>query len=89
MNIVWDENKNTLLKQTRNVSFEDAADIIVNHAEIARIKNPVHEGQVYFVVRLHDYIHLVPAVIRDDGEIALKTIFPSRKYNKLYGGNDE
>jgi uncharacterized DUF497 family protein len=88
MDIVWDEDKNRLLKQTRNVSFEEVANILRNHSEVTIIGNPVHKGQVYIIVKLHEYIHVVPAVISDSGEVALKTIFRSRKYNKIYGGTN-
>jgi uncharacterized DUF497 family protein len=89
VDIVWDEKKNTLLKETRGVSFEEVDAILKRHGEIAQMDNPAREGQVYFIVNLHDYVHVVPAVISDDGIIALKTIFPSRKYNKLFGGKHD
>jgi uncharacterized DUF497 family protein len=85
VSILWDEQKNMLLKKTRNVSFERAAMIIQNHEEIEVLENPVHIGQVYYIVNLNDYIHVVPAVVNADGNIVLKTIFPSRKYHKRFG----
>jgi uncharacterized DUF497 family protein len=89
MYIVWNESKNELLKATRGVSFEEVAQILEDKQEIALIKSPVRVGQEYYIVRLHNYIHVVPAVINADGEITLKTIFPSRKYEKIYGGNND
>jgi hypothetical protein len=86
VNIVWDEEKNALLKITRKLDFECVAGIIQNHEEITVLENPAHDGQVYYIVKLDDYVHVVPAVIDTDGKIALKTIFPSRKYQKLLGG---
>ena len=86
MNIVWDESKNELLKVSRGVSFEEVAQILQNHAEVDVVVNPTRAGQLYYVVQLHDYIHLVPFLVNRDGQIVLKTIFPSRKFEKLYGG---
>jgi len=86
MNIVWDEAKNNLLKKTRGVSFELAAHVIRNRDEITILENPAHKGQIYYIMRLNNYVHVVPALINDADQIVLKTIFPSRKYHKLYGG---
>ncbi|MDR1785904.1 MAG: BrnT family toxin [Spirochaetaceae bacterium] len=87
MDIVWDEAKNRLLKRTRGVSFELAAQVIRNHREIAILENPVRPGQIYYIMPFNDYIHVVPALINEAEQIVLKTIFPSRKYQKVYGGN--
>ncbi|GBR75001.1 toxin BrnT [Candidatus Termititenax aidoneus] len=87
MEIIWDENKNKLLKKTRGISFEEVEKILLAGQELDFIENPAHEGQAYYVVNLNDYIHIVPALINEAGQIVLKTIFPSRKYKKIYGGN--
>jgi uncharacterized DUF497 family protein len=89
VDIIWDEHKNSLLKQTRDVCFEQVAAIIRNHAEVDRFVSPTHDGQDYYIVNLNNYTHVVPVVINSNGQIALKTIFPSRKYHKLYGGNND
>jgi hypothetical protein len=88
VDIVWDEAKNSLLKRTRKVSFELAARVIRNHEEIDILENPARKGQIYYIMRLNDYTHIVPALINDEEQIVLKTIFPSRKYHKLYGGKN-
>ena len=87
MEIVWDKEKNKLLKKTRGVCFEDVEKILFAQQEIDFIENLTHKGQAYYVVELNNYIHLVPALINESGQIVLKTIFPSRKYNKIYGGS--
>ena len=87
MEIIWDEEKNKLLKKTRGVCFEDVEKVLFAQQEIDFIENPTHEGQAYYVVELNNYIHLVPALINEQGQIVLKTIFPSRKYNKICGGS--
>jgi uncharacterized DUF497 family protein len=84
--IIWDENKNELLKSERNICFEEAAEIIINKQEIDLIENPVRQGQAYYIIKLNGYIHVVPAVINKKNQIVLKTIFPSRKFQKKYGG---
>ena len=49
-----------------------------------RVKYP---NQRIFVVRLLDYVYLVPFV-EDQGSFFLKTIIPSRKATKQYLGVD-
>ena len=89
MEIVWDEAKNELLKKIRSVSFEEVEKIFLLGQEIDFIENPARQGQAYYVVNLNNYIHIVPAFINKAGQIVLKTIFPSRKYKKIYGRSAE
>ncbi|MFA5929037.1 MAG: toxin [Candidatus Margulisiibacteriota bacterium] len=86
MEIVWDKAKNAILQEKRNVRFEDVAEKIINNDYLALLEHPVKHGQVYYLISLHDYVHVVPAVINRQEQIVLKTIFPSRKFNKIYGG---
>jgi uncharacterized DUF497 family protein len=88
MEIIWDEGKNDLLKGERKISFEEVAEIILNKQEIDLIENPVRDGQAYYIVKLNNYIHVVPAIINKNNQIVLKTVFPSRKFHKIYGGNE-
>ena len=39
-----------------------------------------------FIVRFKGYIYVVPFKIDEDDNIVLKTAYPSRKFNKKYGG---
>ena len=87
MKIIWDEEKNDLLKRERKISFEEVAEIILNRQEIDLIENPIRDGQAYYIVKLNNYIHVVPAIINKNNQIVLKTVFPSRKFNKLYGSD--
>ena len=87
MKIIWDEDKNEVLKQTRGVSFEEIAGIIMEKRYVDIIKNPARTGQRYFVLRMRDYTWIVPFVVDNDEVIVLKTTFPSRKYHKQYGGS--
>jgi uncharacterized DUF497 family protein len=84
--IIWDELKNQRLIVERGVSFEEVAEILLNKEHVDIIENPAHPNQNYFIVKLNNYIHVVPFVLDEDKRIILKTIFPSRKFNKIYGG---
>ncbi len=86
MRIGWDEAKNQWLITERYVCFEDAAFCILNNQVLDVLKNPSRPGQFYFIMTLNDYTHVVPFVIRQNEDIFLKTIFPSRKFHKKYGG---
>ena len=88
MRFLWDEEKNQRLIAERGVRFEDVVTCILEDRIIATIKNPNRIGQFYLVLKLNDYIHVVPFIINDNEEMILKTIIPSRKYQKKYGGNE-
>ena len=85
MDVLWDEAKNRKLKETRGVSFEDVAQVILDKKYLAILENPVHPTQRIFVVSYKAYTYVVPFIIDDDGNMILKTVFPSRKFHKLYG----
>ena len=82
----WDSKKNELLKQERDISFEDIIvaiddghllDILIHH-------NPRrYPHQKIFVVAVSSYAYLVPFV-EDEEKIFLKTIIPSRKATYTY-----
>ncbi len=91
MNFKWDVEKNKLLKSERNVCFEDVIALIYEDKVLDIIVHPNREKyphQQIYIVRIQGYVDMVPYVKNDD-EIWLKTIVPSRKMNKLYkGAND-
>lgn len=82
----WNNDKNSELKRTRNVCFEqvvlhieqgDLLDIL-QHPNKARYPN-----QKVLVVKIIDYVYAVPCV--EDGIVRfLKTIIPSRKLTRDY-----
>ena len=86
MRFIWDEDKNQRLLAERGVRFEEVVACILENKIIATIKNPNRSGQFYLIIKLNDYIHLVPFIINDNEEMVLKTIFPSRRFHKKYGG---
>lgn len=82
----WNEEKNELLREERQVSFEDVVFHIEQGFLLDVLEHPNQEkykGQQLFVVQIDEYAYLVP-FIEDDREIFLKTIIPSRKATKKY-----
>ena len=82
----WNEEKNELLKEERQISFEDVVFYIEQGFLLDVLEHPNQEkdqGQKIFVVQIDEYAYLVPFV-EDEHEIFLKTIIPSRKATKKY-----
>ena len=84
--IIWDENKNIKLKLERNISFEQIAEILLEEKYLDILEHPKRDNQNIFVVEINEYIYAVPFTIDEDENIILKTAFPSRKLNSIYGG---
>lgn len=83
MEIVWSASKNRRLKSTRGVSFDDVIDMLLEKKYLAVLKNPSRPAQWVFILRYRDYTYVVPFAIEGE-KIVLKTVFPSRKFHKLY-----
>ena len=82
----WNEDKNELLKEERQISFEDVVFYIEQGFLLDVLEHPNQEkyqGQKIFVVQIDEYAYLVPFV-EDEREIFLKTIIPSRKATRRY-----
>lgn len=86
----WNPEKNELLRQNREISFED----IVFHIEAGDAvdifdhpNQSKYPGQKIIVVCVEDYAYLVPFVETDE-ELFLKTIIPSSKATKKYLGEE-
>jgi len=91
MNFKWNIEKNRLLKEERNVCFEDVVALIEEGKVLEIIRHPNTERyphQKIYLVLLNGYVHMVPYV-RTEKEIFLKTIIPSRKMHRLYKGGEE
>ena len=86
MKIIWDDEKNHKLMKERGISFDKIAALILEKKYHAILKNPSREDQQIFVIPFLDYTYVVPFIIDDNQNIVLKTVFPSRKYHKIYGG---
>jgi len=84
--IRWSDEKNSLLKKMRNVSFEDVENAIMNDQILDII--PHHNQEKYshqelMIIEIQNYTYYVPFVMNEE-EIFLKNIIPSRKYHKKY-----
>jgi len=86
MQIIWDSEKNRKLILERGISFEKFAELILENKYHAVLKNPSRKEQKIFVIPFLDYTYVVPFIIDTNQNIVLKTVFPSRKYHKIYGG---
>jgi len=86
MQIRWSDEKNSILKQTRKVSFEDVENAIMNDNILDIVPHHNQEKfshQELMIVWIHNYTYYVPFVMNEE-EIFLKNIIPSRKYHKKY-----
>ena len=84
--IQWDGEKDTQLRATIGISFEDIAPYILQGDILDVYDHPNQErypGQQFFVVQTETYVYLVPFVEKD-GQVFLKTIIPSRKAKRKY-----
>ncbi|MBF0260110.1 MAG: toxin [Desulfamplus sp.] len=79
----WNNQKNQILKRERAISFEEVVLLIQSGQIIDVLENPVKPNQKLYILSIDDYAYVVPFVENDE-EIFLKTIFPSRKFTKLY-----
>jgi uncharacterized DUF497 family protein len=89
VNIIWDEEKKARLKKERGISFDEVAELIVGKKYVGIVKHPKRPHQRVFLLPIQGYIHAVPFVIDAESNIVLKTVFPSRKFHKEYGGSNE
>ncbi len=85
--VVFNEEKNQLLKATRGIGFDEVLHLIKSGdlLDDKEHPNPLRKHQRLYVVRVEEYAYVVPYVKNQEKkEIFLKTIYPSRKYTKLY-----
>jgi len=74
------EQHRTLLDDPR-----DAQDgLVLAVVKLARLENVARPEQMVFVLRFKAYTYVVPFVIDSKGNFVLKTVFPSRKFHRLY-----
>ncbi len=87
MSFFWDEEKNKKLKEERGISFERIVISIEEGHIVDILENPNKEkykNQMILLIDIENYIFCVPCIFEKNGDICLKTIFPSRKYISLY-----
>lgn len=86
---VWSDAKDRKLRSERGIGFLDVVEAIAAGGLLDVLEHPdaaKYPEQKIFVVRLRAYVYLVPFV-ENEREIVLKTIIPSRKATRDYGGN--
>ena len=77
--IRWNLLKNERLKKTRGASFED----LLNAKLINVVEHNKYPNQKIMLFEYKKYIWAIPFVEENDFYF-LKTLFPSRKYTKIY-----
>jgi uncharacterized DUF497 family protein len=80
----WNKDKNQQLQEQRGITFEEIAQAIEqgNLLDVIKHYNPdKYPNQKILIVKIDDYVYLVPFV-ENDLEIFLKSIIPSRKMTK-------
>jgi uncharacterized DUF497 family protein len=87
----WNKKKNERLKTERGISFEQIAMHIERGDLLDIATHPNHSkypNQQILVVKINNYIDLVPFVENKNGKF-FKTIIPSRKATRDYLGGQE
>lgn len=83
----FDTEKNSLLKETRNISFEEVIDEIEDWTNVLDIlphfNKDKYPNQKIFIIKIKNYIYYIPFV-EEKNRCFLKNIIPSRKLNKIY-----
>jgi uncharacterized DUF497 family protein len=84
----WNHEKNEELKAERGIGFEEVILYIERGDLLDVVEHPnrsKYPNQQMLVVKIRDYIYLVPFVEAEEGKF-LKTIIPSRKPTREYLG---
>jgi len=75
----WNLLKSERLKKIRGASFED----ILKGKLIGIKSHPQKKHQNIMLFEHKRYIWIIPYVTEKNGDIFLKTLYPSRKYTKM------
>ncbi|MCL2793399.1 MAG: hypothetical protein FWD87_09945 [Spirochaetaceae bacterium] len=86
MQVLWNDEKNSKLIAERGLSLETFASLILEKKYLVILKSPSRAEQKIFIISFQNYTYVVPFIIDCKQNIILKTVFPSRKYHKIYGG---
>jgi uncharacterized DUF497 family protein len=84
----WNETKNQQLSVERGITFDRVIQAIAQGDLLDTIEHynaKQYSHQKIFIVKIKDYVYLVPFV-ESESEIFLKTIIPSLKMKKKYLG---
>jgi hypothetical protein len=89
MEFDFDQKKNDLLLKRREVTFYNVIDSIAEKGILLNFDHPNQQkypGQKILVVNINNYAYCVPYVTKGN-KWFLKTIYPSRKFAYLIGGD--
>ena len=84
--IKFSEEKDELLRKTRQIGFKEVIKGLKNNKALKVINNPNKKkfpNQKLLLININNYVFVVPYVEKSK-EIFFKTIYPSRKYTKKY-----
>ena len=88
MKLAWKPEKNEILKQMGRPSFEDVLEALNAGGFRDVLSNSNYPDQRILIVMIDGYAHAVPFK-EAEGIFFLFTVFPSRAYQKRYGGKDK
>ena len=89
MGITWDPIKERKLLKDRGIDIREIAGLIMEHKYLDILENSSRPGQYLFIFKYHDYTHVAPFMIAKDDTIVLKTVYPSRRFEQIYGERRE
>lgn len=81
----WKPEKNELLRDLGRPSFEDVLEALAGGGFRDVLTNPNYPDQKILIVMIAGYAHAVPFKETRD-LFFLFTVYPSRAYQKRYGG---
>jgi uncharacterized DUF497 family protein len=89
MGFYYDPGKAEKLLKERSINLEEIVDILSADRYLKMLENKSRPEQNIFILRYKGYIHVVPFIFDIHGNHVIKTAYPSRKYNKIFGGKNE
>jgi hypothetical protein len=78
------------LKQERGIGFEEVVFAILEGKLVDIVEHPnpdKYPNQRIYLIEIDRYLYAVPYEEKEDA-IVLKTLFPTRKYTKIYLSKD-
>lgn len=87
MQYLFSPEKNAQLREKRGVSFDEVIAAIENDQVLDIIEHPntkKYPNQELIIINVKGYVYVVPFVTQENGDLFLKTIYPSRKAKKIY-----
>ncbi|MFA5879442.1 MAG: BrnT family toxin [Candidatus Margulisiibacteriota bacterium] len=84
--VIYDDKKAGKLKIERDIDICEIIALILEKKYIEILEHPNKNNQFLFVLMYKSYIHVVPFIFDKNDNIVIKTVFPSRKFHKIYKG---